>query len=691
MVKFGFTRCSLLQSASFQRSSHVPAPLDVSKSARMSQRDVRAAWRSAPGSDLVPRSERDLFVERFEKEAEFFQLFFLLINRSCPIKNVDLVWVERDPSGRVGLRHVGITEALAGHGSRLLGCSRQSPHPAFCNIINDFGRHEAESCSISDTAAEELIRTTGKTQVYRCHFGLVDIAVPVKVNGQHIATLFSGEVLCEPPSQEGFAQITKDVARLDYVDPKQLEQAYWQVPVVSEEDIRNTIEILERFADYIANSWLRLAEAVGERDRKDRELRIAHKEFAYHVLEGEEATRAGLEEMHELARRIGFTRPPNRVLIVRFDTAEEGQVPVGSFDLSLASAQRAIEELCEKLDNVVAAHLRKRGICVFFHDAPTARGRSSEFYAHRLVNRILHAIKECCELPVRIGVGGAKSDWCDLTQSYREACTALAGSSAVVATYRRPQGSFKELSGYSEKISRLLTERKLEEAKSAIGSLPGLVGQSLGSDTEGFASAKLFFSSTLDSLCFTARDLGCDTGHVAALCSAANDDFQRASDVLQLHEIWLRSAAGILEAVRLLYSGKRKKIVERARLMIEHQLQHGASPPSMSTIASALGVSVSHMSRTFKRGTGQTFESYLTTKRVELAKRLLLDPLHNVSHVAQRCGFVDASYFARVFRKIVGCSPTEYCRDPLRCSSLQEASAKDHPERKCATPEPGVC
>ncbi len=54
------------------------------------------------------------------------------------------------------------------------------------------------------------------------------------------------------------------------------------------------------------------------------------------------------------------------------------------------------------------------------------------------------------------------------------------------------------------------------------------------------------------------------------------------------------------------------------------------------------------------------------TRRVELAKRLLLDPLHNVSHVAQRCGFSDASYFARVFRKIAGCSPTDYCRDPLR-------------------------
>ncbi len=41
----------------------------------VNQRDVRAAWRSAPGSNLIPRSDRELFVEQFEKDIQFFQLF----------------------------------------------------------------------------------------------------------------------------------------------------------------------------------------------------------------------------------------------------------------------------------------------------------------------------------------------------------------------------------------------------------------------------------------------------------------------------------------------------------------------------------------------------------------------------------------------------------------------------------------
>jgi AraC-like DNA-binding protein len=51
---------------------------------------------------------------------------------------------------------------------------------------------------------------------------------------------------------------------------------------------------------------------------------------------------------------------------------------------------------------------------------------------------------------------------------------------------------------------------------------------------------------------------------------------------------------------------------------------------------------------------------------VEHARRLLLDPLNNVSSVSDACGFSTPAYFARVFRKVVGCSPAEYANDPRR-------------------------
>lgn len=84
---------------------------------------------SAPGSDLLPPIERDEFVRQFERDFQFFELILLLINRSCVVQNVDLVWAEGGPSGRTRLRHLGTTEALAGPCSRMLGFAKENPHP----------------------------------------------------------------------------------------------------------------------------------------------------------------------------------------------------------------------------------------------------------------------------------------------------------------------------------------------------------------------------------------------------------------------------------------------------------------------------------------------------------------------------------------------------------------------------------
>lgn len=625
---------------------------------------------------MLPDSEKLLFIDQFEKDIEFLQQFFLLVSRSLPIRNVDLVWVEHGPAGRASLRQLGITEASYSPTSRLIGNREQDPHAAFCKVISDSGRHESVSCGLSDKAAEELIRQTGKSQIYRCHFGLIDVAVPVMMNGQHIATLFTGQVLRAPPSSEGFVQITEDVAKLGYLDLKQLEQAYTQVKVVSDEDLRFITEVLEAFAEFLSNSWLRLAEAIKERRRKDRELQLIRKEFAYHALEGGDGVGADFDEIRDLARKIGFTKLPNRVLVVRLESEEECQVPTIQFDLSFASALTAVEELCEGMNNVAAAHLRKSGICVFFYDPPGRQGRTAEFFALRLASRLLHAIQEQGELRVRVGIGTTKDEWRHLAESYREASVALAGSSTSIAAYRKPTSSLADLLSYAEHLSELLTERKLDEAKSAIASLPVLVSRCLGSETEDFSAAALFFSATLESLSFTARNLGCDADAIALIANSPVASIEHASDLFQLREIWLRSAGGIVKEVQRLYSSKRKKIAERGCRMIEHSIERGVASErlSLSHIASALGVSASHMSRTFKRETGRTFEHYLAEKRVEYARRLLLDPLNNVSDVAHKCGFVDASYFARVFRKFAGCSPSEYCQAPMKASAAINAS-----------------
>ena len=66
---------------------------------------------------------------------------------------------------------------------------------------------------------------------------------------------------------------------------------------------------------------------------------------------------------------------------------------------------------------------------------------------------------------------------------------------------------------------------------------------------------------------------------------------------------------------------------------------------------------------------------YLNEVRIEHARLLLRQGRHSVQFVSDACGFANANYFARVFRRSVGVNPREYARQrsapaaPLRDGS----------------------
>ncbi len=81
---------------------------------------------------------------------------------------------------------------------------------------------------------------------------------------------------------------------------------------------------------------------------------------------------------------------------------------------------------------------------------------------------------------------------------------------------------------------------------------------------------------------------------------------------------------------------------------------------SMQDAAHAINYSEPYFCKMFKQQYGKNFTSYLTEYRVEEAKKLLMQPNVNVKEVGTRIGYPDSTYFARVFRRMTGESPSEY-------------------------------
>ncbi len=97
-------------------------------------------------------------------------------------------------------------------------------------------------------------------------------------------------------------------------------------------------------------------------------------------------------------------------------------------------------------------------------------------------------------------------------------------------------------------------------------------------------------------------------------------------------------------------------ITQAKRFIQEHQ----SEDLTLSQVARSANASTFYFCKIFKKATGLHFTKYLARVRIEKAKNLLLNPNLRISEIAYEVGFQSLTHFNRVFKKIVGQSPTEY-------------------------------
>ena len=98
-------------------------------------------------------------------------------------------------------------------------------------------------------------------------------------------------------------------------------------------------------------------------------------------------------------------------------------------------------------------------------------------------------------------------------------------------------------------------------------------------------------------------------------------------------------------------------VITRAKEFIE---QHQTEDLSLGQVAKAVNISTFYFCKMFKKVTGINFTDYVSRVRIENAKNLLLNPNLRVSEIAYEVGFQSLTHFNRVFKKVIGQSPTEY-------------------------------
>lgn len=120
----------------------------------------------------------------------------------------------------------------------------------FCRQIQSttFGYQKCIAC---DSKALTHARQENKAYLYRCHAGLMEVAVPVMEKGELIAYLMYGQVLDESSMQEQWARIEKQCAW--HSDIPSLKREFMKLDCLPQKKLRAYADILSACAAYI---WL---------------------------------------------------------------------------------------------------------------------------------------------------------------------------------------------------------------------------------------------------------------------------------------------------------------------------------------------------------------------------------------------------------------------------------------------------
>lgn len=143
-----------------------------------------------------------------------------------------------------------------------------------------------------------------------------------------------------------------------------------------------------------------------------------------------------------------------------------------------------------------------------------------------------------------------------------------------------------------------------------------------------------------------------------------------------LHEVSTKIANAIEEQTTPDDLRFEKEMIRKYCVLVQNQSLRGYSPIiqgvvnqinmnllgelSLKSLAEKFNISSGYLSTTFKKEVGVTLTEYVNNRRIDHSVFLLNTTMMQIQDIASCCGFVDANYYSRIFKKRKGITPSKY-------------------------------
>ena len=164
--------------------------------------------------------------------------------------------------------------------------------------------------------------------------------------------------------------------------------------------------------------------------------------------------------------------------------------------------------------------------------------------------------------------------------------------------------------------------------------------------------------------------IGFDRAHVVSCDNTANcmDIFKHIIQELQLKrpcyeellELYFRQLLTEIQRSHLENLSTRYKHSKKIEEIVHYFNEAYAQDICIEDYAANRHMSVCWLIRIFKRYMGITPLQYIASVRINKAKELLEGTDYSIQEIGNIVGYDNPLYFSRIFKKLVGCSPSQY-------------------------------
>lgn len=267
------------------------------------------------------------------------------------------------------------------------------------------------------------------------------------------------------------------------------------------------------------------------------------------------------------------------------------------------------------------------------------------------LSRVTQTVRDFCQdfAECRIGVGDVVTDLNDVHNSYLNSISAMENAAGLMDGFQANAPGFGDYP--ADKIAQFLQDVQNGEEKNAL--------EVLG-EISAFIQEKVKTHLLQRYICYDLLTAYVRCVNAAGYILTKWETEQLISN-RNMEELEISLRDSVQKVCAFVKQNKEESYHTLEKQIMEYVNANFTDTEFCRTqIAEHFGVSVYAISRLFKDSMGIGLKEYVTAKRIELAREMLLTTDKTIVQISNEVGFANPDYFSKVFKANYGVSPSKF-------------------------------